>query len=111
MATARCLCGEVVFELKGSLRPVIYCHCDQCRRTSGHFVAATAVNPDEIEFIKDTGLRWYYSSDSAQRGFCERCGSSLLWKPSHGKHISVMAGCVDEPSGLQADEHIYVQNR
>ena len=40
-ATSDCLCGVVRYEVRGPLRPVIACHCTQCRRTSGPFVAAT----------------------------------------------------------------------
>jgi len=41
-ARGRCLCGAVRYELRGPLRPVVACHCNMCRRTSGHFAAATA---------------------------------------------------------------------
>jgi hypothetical protein len=39
-ATGGCLCGAVRYEVRGPLRPVVYCHCTQCRRTSGHFSAS-----------------------------------------------------------------------
>ena len=108
--SGRCLCGGVSFVTHGPLRPVIYCHCEQCRRTSGHFVAASAVDARGLRLVDDTTLQWYRSSDSAQRGFCSRCGSNLFWKPDHGQHISIMAGCIDQPSGLVAKEHIFVNN-
>lgn len=107
-ATGRCLCGGVRYEVHGALRPVSYCHCSQCRRTSGHYVAATACKPADLKLLDDGGLRWYRSSPSAERGFCGECGSSLFWKPDHGRHISIMAGTLDTPTGLSADEHIYV---
>ncbi len=105
----RCLCGGVSFLLQSSLRPVIYCHCEQCRRTSGHFVAASAVDTDGLTLVDDSTLQWYRSSQGAQRGFCNQCGSSLFWKPDHGRYISIMAGCIDQPTGLVAKEHIYVE--
>ena len=106
--TGCCLCHEVSFEIHGEPRPVIYCHCEQCRKTSGHFVAATAVRPEQLLFLDKSCLKWFRSSDYAQRGFCENCGSSLFWKPDHGRFISVMAGSVDLPSGLTNNQHIYV---
>jgi hypothetical protein len=107
-ATGRCLCGAVRYTVQGSLRPVSYCHCTQCRRTSGHFVAATACDATDLRLLDDAGLRWYRSSSRAERGFCGECGSSLFWKPDHGRHVSIMAGTMDSPTGLQAIEHIFV---
>lgn len=104
-----CLCGAVRFVMRGELRPILYCHCDQCRITSGHFVAATACKTNALEMIQGEGLRWYRSSDVAQRGFCGVCGSSLFWRPDTGDHISVMAGTIENPTGLAASEHIFTE--
>lgn len=107
----RCLCGAVRFAIAGELRPVMYCYCEQCRRTSGHYVASTACDIGDLKFVQDEGLRWYSSSNEAERGFCGRCGSSLFWKPAHRRYISVMAGALDQPTGLEACAHIYVAGR
>ncbi len=106
--TGSCLCGAVKFSINGTLRKVVYCHCEQCRKTSGHFVAATACDTDRLEILEDAGLCWYESSNIATRGFCSCCGSSLFWKPEHGKYIAIMAGTLDAPTGLRSREHIYV---
>ena len=109
--TGGCLCGGVHFEIQGSLRPVLSCHCSQCRKTSGHFWAATEVQQDQID-IRDTGtLRWYRSSDFAQRGFCNRCGASLFWRRvGREEFLSIGAGCIDVPTGLVTQAHIFVDD-
>ena len=61
-ATGSCLCGAVKYSINGTLRQVVYCHCEQCRKTSGHFVAATACDRDALEFSEDAGLAWYERS-------------------------------------------------
>ena len=106
--TGSCLCGGVRFVVHAGLRPVDFCHCTQCRKTSGHFVAATACEPQDLEFLDDGGLRWYASSAIAERGFCRHCGSSLFWRPVHGRHVSIMAGSLDGSTGLKSIEHIFV---
>ena len=106
-----CLCGGVRYRLAGPLRPVIYCHCSQCRRTSGHFVAATAVSKNALEIVADESLEWFASSQSASRGFCRRCGSSLFWYPREGDYVAVMAGTLDESRGLEPVEHIHVGDK
>lgn len=60
--------------------------------------------------MQDSGLHWYRSSERAQRGFCCHCGSSLFWKPDHGRYISIMAGTLDNTTGIKAVEHIFVEN-
>ena len=93
------------------MRRVIFCHCEQCRRTSGHYVAATACAIDDLTFGRDDGLRWYRSSDHAERGFCQRCGANLFWRPDHREYISVMAGSLESPTGLGADAHIHIGSK
>ncbi len=111
-ATGGCLCRAVRYEVRGSLRPVIACHCTQCRCTSGHFVAATATAPQNLVLVEEKGLSWYQSSSFARRRFCHTCGSSLFWERTEGAgdHISIMAGTLDSPTGLQTEMHICVED-
>lgn len=103
-----CLCGAVRYKVTGPLRGVVACHCNQCRRTSGHYVAATATLDHHLVLIEDKGLKWYTAPDKiARRGFCKHCGSSLFWEPASGEHISIMAGTLDAPTGLATVAHIF----
>lgn len=106
-----CLCGAVRYEISGPLRPVVYCHCGQCHQWSGNFVAATACASDDLVMLAEDGLRWYASSSFADRGFCRECGSSLFWRGKSRDHISIMAGSIDTPSGLEAAAHIFVTGK
>lgn len=106
-----CLCGAVVFESDAPLRPVIACHCTQCRKTSGHFWAATSVPREALRIVKDDGLAWFQSSATARRGFCKTCGSSLFWDPVEGDAISIGAGCIDGATGVAVDCHWYVDDK
>ena len=105
-----CLCGAVRYEVRGPLRPVVGCHCDMCRRTSGHFAAATAARRDAITLREERGLRWYDSSAAARRGFCQFCGSNLFWAPNDGSRFSIMAGTLDKPTGLAIAVHIFAND-
>lgn len=109
-ATGGCLCGAVRYEVRGNLSKVVNCHCTQCRRTSGHFVAAASVDPDDLILLESRGLRWYQSSEKARRGFCSACGSSLFWDPTFEEPISIMAGTLDTPTGLETAAQIYVED-
>lgn len=103
-----CSCGSVQYEAHGEMRDVIACHCTECRKMSGHFTAATAVKPENLELLSSGELKWYRSSPSAQRGFCGQCGSTLFWKPESGDRMSIYVGTIDGATGLSLASHIYV---
>jgi hypothetical protein len=64
--TGSCLCGAVTFEVDGPLRPVIACHCVQCRKQTGNYMSATAARDSDLKLIEDRGLKWFRSSDTAR---------------------------------------------
>lgn len=106
-----CLCGAVRYELSGEPRDVINCHCTQCRRFHGHVAAYTAVARDDLVLVEDGGLQWYRSSEGARRGFCARCGSSLLWERIDAPTVSISAGSLDQPTGLRTIRHAFVADK
>lgn len=108
LSTGSCLCGGVKYEVEGPLRPVVYCHCEQCRKTSGHHVAASSAPRDNVKISGE--LRWYTSSETARRGFCATCGGNLFWD-GRGENLSIMAGTLDDTSELSAMGHIFVADK
>lgn len=109
--TGQCLCGAVRFSARGALRGVVYCHCSQCRRQTGHHYAATNVGTADLDVTGADNVTWYRASDFASRGFCAICGSALFWKRDGADDISVMAGAFDSPSGLKGIRHIFVAGK
>ena len=108
MTAGSCLCGAVTYRVNGALRPVVACHCIQCRKTSGHYVAATSARRKAIEITGE--VTWFRSSESALRGFCPVCGSNLFWD-GPGLHVSIFAGTLDAPTGVSLKGHIYCADK
>lgn len=106
-----CLCGAIKYRVEGPLRPVVACHCRQCQRTSGFHVAATSSPKDAFNLESDQTLQWYTSSETAQRGFCNQCGSNLFWLQKNSDDMVIFAGTLDQPTGLKMVEHIYVEDK
>lgn len=109
--TGGCLCRAVCYEIRGALRDVIGCHCSQCRRTSGHFAAMTRAPSVDLTLTSSKGLTWYRSSDTAERGFCNICGSNLFWREFAHDVTSITAGTLDLPTTLKIAEHIFVADK
>ena len=43
-----CVCGQTSY-IAYDLNDISYCHCDQCRKMTGHFMAASQVSRDNIK--------------------------------------------------------------
>jgi hypothetical protein len=102
-----CLCGETVYEVHGPLRNVVVCHCTQCRRQTGHYLAATSARLEDFRLVNAGALRWYRSSAGAERGFCGHCGSVLFWKADDRDEMSITPGSIDGTTGLAIEGHIF----
>ena len=106
-----CLCGSVRFTVSGPLRPIIACHCSQCRKQTGNYVTATSADLGDFHLEPSETLVWFASSADAERGFCARCGSHLFWKQHGGTVMSIHAGAIDGPTGLAIEKHIFVADK
>jgi len=108
MRRGSCLCGAVTYHVTGPMRPVIACHCQQCRKTSGHHVAATSALREDVDITGN--VTWFQSSPKARRGFCGTCGSNLFWD-GPGTHRSIFAGTLDGATGLRLSAHIFCADK
>ena len=112
-AAGHCLCGAVAYDVRGPLRDILLCHCEECRRWGGYLGAFSATQIDHLGFIDESALRWLDSPQSdrhARRGFCEKCGSSLFWQPAGSDRVNIAVGTLDRPTGLRIAGHSYVHH-
>ncbi|PID45695.1 MAG: aldehyde-activating protein [Proteobacteria bacterium] len=107
--TGGCICGGVRYEVsdRSKLRQVIACHCEQCRRFSGHFVAASGARYEHFTWLNDETLRWYAYRPNIRQGFCGECGCSLFFDYPKGSRLSIAAGSLDDSSGISIVAQIY----
>lgn len=102
-----CLCGAVRYEVRGPIRDVVNCHCRMCQKIHGNFGPHSKAPKSNLAITKDTGLAWYTTSDVARRGFCRECGSSLFWEPFDQDATGIIAGSLDQPTGIETIGHIF----
>ena len=114
MLEGQCLCGAVRLEVHGDLEHAPEaCHCSQCRKQTGHFLAAVNVRRSALTIHGEDKVTWYRSSDQVRRGFCSVCGSSLFWKPTMDGYefTSVAMGVFDLPTGTRLAKHTFVGDK
>lgn len=114
MTKGSCLCGEIRIEVEDGLelQPQA-CHCTQCRKQTGHFLAAVNVKRDSLTVHGSEYISWYQSSEDVRRGFCRKCGSTLFWDAQlEGyEYIAIAMGLIDGPSGTQFSKHTFVGDK
>ena len=89
--TGSCLCGSVQYEVTG-LRDIIFCHCENCRRTHGNFSAYSSAARADLQITERRTLRWYHTdkdvTTNVWRGFCSECGSpDVAWRLPDGDPV------------------------
>lgn len=116
--TGGCSCTAIRFQID-RVFDVIYCHCNQCRRSSGAPVLLTAQVPGDAFRLTKGSPRAYRTSDSGQSFFCGDCGSGLYGEyvsESHllargGRYFSVRVGCCDDPGAVAPQIHQFVEHK
>jgi hypothetical protein len=114
MHKGSCLCGAVTFEVEGELSPPDGCHCVQCRKWTGHYLASTDVPRALLKVQGGNHVTWFRSSEKVRRGFCSRCGASLFFDPlDREKHdwIGIAMGAFDTPTQTRLALHIFVAEK
>ena len=104
----QCLCEEIQYTVDGPLRDIINCHCTRCRRSTGHFMAATQARREDVS-IEGATLRWYEPVAGTEYGFCGECGSTLFWRTTRTPEVmSIAAGTLTPPTGLKTTKAIFL---
>jgi hypothetical protein len=87
------------------------CHCVNCRRWGGGpFIG---LDMAKLTFTSKETLRWYKSSDWAERGFCSKCGSSLFYRLIDSpEKIGVSSGAfTDLPEKLPVTMEFFIDSK
>ena len=74
---ASCLCGSVRMSAVNASNKVGACHCRMCRKWGGGPFMEVDCGT-EVSFSGEENIRVYDSSNWAERGFCNNCGSHLF---------------------------------
>ena len=106
-----CLCGAVHYTIDGSLWDAHACHCTQCRKQSGHFIACATASREAVTIQGEEAITWFEATPSIGRGFCAKCGSHLFWYQDGSDTISVNLGSIDGNTDVKLECHIFVADK
>ena len=104
-----CFCGAVQFRADLPSKWCAHCHCSMCRKVHGAgYVTWVGFESDHFHLEKDDDLVWYQSSEQARRGFCRRCGSSMLFQSDRwAGEMHVALGCIEGAIDRKPQAHAF----
>ena len=109
MLTGSCLCGDIAFEIDGTVEMVGHCHCSMCRKFhGGAFATFGTTSPDDFHWSRGAEkIRTYRSSSQGYRHFCPRCGSAVPMSGEGQPFALVPMGNVAEDPGTRPRLHFF----
>lgn len=105
----QCLCGAITVQT-GRRDRIDVCHCGMCRQWSGGPMLAVHCGKDS----QITGLehvRVYASSDWAERGFCDTCGTHLFYKLKGTDEYVFTAGLFQQGADFAMGSQIFIDKK
>ena len=105
MIEGKCLCGAVTVRAKLDKPIMRACHCDMCRRHTSSMFMSVANDPASV--VVDGPAKSFQSSDWAERGFCQTCGSTLWYGTLHDGAKYLAAGLFPDAAGAEMKIEFY----
>jgi hypothetical protein len=91
---------------------VVYCHCCDCRRSSGAPVSLFAgYQSEQIEWLQGKP-KVYESSPGIRRSFCAECGTPLSYEDERlPGEVYLHVGIFDAPEPFEPEVHDWISQR
>lgn len=109
-AQGKCLCGSVKLVVEFQSSEVAACHCSMCRNWSGGPMLAIDC-ADKVTINDEKYVERYASSEWAERGFCNKCGTHLFYHllPANQYHIPV--GILESEEQFKFTHQIFIDEK
>lgn len=106
-ATGTCLCGSVTVSFPMKEEIFDACHCGMCRKWGGG-PGMTVAASGKPTFKGEEFITTYNSSDWAERGFCNKCGTHLFYRLKQSDFINFPLGLIKDNEKFEFHVQIYV---
>ena len=81
-----------------------------CRISHGAgYVTWVGYEQDQVRFSKgEDRVTWHESSPGAQRGFCQKCGSSMFFRSERwAGELHIALACINDVIDLQPQANVF----
>ncbi|MCR4300314.1 MAG: GFA family protein [Sulfuricaulis sp.] len=105
-----CLCGAIHISAKTMSSHVVACHCSMCRKWAGGPLLAVDCGSD-VSFKGKENISTFDSSEWAERGFCNKCGSHLFYRLKEQNQYIVPVGLFENSETVVFDHQIFIEEK
>ncbi|AQU82624.1 MULTISPECIES: GFA family protein [unclassified Halomonas] len=105
-----CLCGTVSVTVTTKGNHVGVCHCSMCRKWGGGPMFAVEC-ADDVAFQGAEHISIFSSSEWAERGFCQQCGTHLFYRLKQNRHYALPVGLLDSTDDWKVTEQIFIDQK
>ena len=109
----KCICGEIQFELKGTIPNLYQCHCKLCQKQGGSASnTSTIIAINQFVWLSGEDKITFYKKDTGfSSNFCSSCGSPVPNKLRDSGFQWIPAGLFEKEIGLTVVAHIYTDSK
>lgn len=105
-----CLCGAVHLAAKAKSTSIGACHCTMCLRWGGGPLFAAECESD-VYFEGAESISTFSSSEWAERGFCQKCGTHLFYRLKQEGHYAIPIGLFESGDQWTLAEQIFIDEK
>lgn len=107
--SGQCLCTKVSFTASSVDANIGACHCNMCRTWGGGPLLAVD-SGDSVAFQGEENISIFDSSEWAERGFCNQCGTHLFYRLKQTGQTFIPAGLF-EKSEFTLDHQVFIDEK
>lgn len=105
-----CLCGAVRVIVNSASDRVGACHCSMCRNWGGGPLL-TVEGGSDVRLEGTEHVTVFDSSDWAERGFCNKCGSHLFYRLKKEGEYGIPVGLLEDARQWRFDHQIFIEEK
>lgn len=109
--TGGCQCGATRYSAELRPETAHLCHCRMCQKAAGNYFMPLANAPKATFDVTRGKIAWFQSSEPVRRGFCEKCGTPLIFETVSAKHLNITLGSLDNPASIMPVEQSGIESR
>jgi hypothetical protein len=112
LLSGKCLCGTVCYQVEDQFRYCLYCHCSNCRRTTGSaFKPFAGIERARLSITCGAERLLIVGDESGHDAHCGTCGSLLYSLVREATFVHVTLGTLVDAPSIRPSAHIFVGSK